>query len=194
MCAVGSVRSDALRLHGLQPARILCPCDFSDKNTGMGSHFLLQGIFWTQGSNLCLLHRQAVSLPLYHCIAIFIYTEPKPAPGNRHSTNICLSNWWMNEAIGGKDITTEWHLRPFCWSSGSIVSIHCILQILNILLFLLQKSQECQCLKTWWKHNYVYGIPLIYTSNTLSSKGDQICLENLFLITICLPKGSKITC
>ena len=32
----------------------------------MGSHSLLQGIFLTQGSNLCLLHWQADSLPLSH--------------------------------------------------------------------------------------------------------------------------------
>ena len=37
---------------------------FPNKNTGMGCHFLLQRIFWTQGSNLCLLHWQADSLPL----------------------------------------------------------------------------------------------------------------------------------
>ena len=40
---------------------------FFRKNTGMGCHFLLQGIFPTQGSNpglLCLLHWQAGSLPL----------------------------------------------------------------------------------------------------------------------------------
>ena len=33
------------------PARILCSWDFSGKNTGVGCHFLLQGIFLTQGSN-----------------------------------------------------------------------------------------------------------------------------------------------
>ena len=32
--------------HGLQPARLLCPWDFPGKNTGVGGHFLLQGIFW----------------------------------------------------------------------------------------------------------------------------------------------------
>ena len=32
----------------------------------MGCHFLLQGIFLTQESNLCLLHWQADSLPLSH--------------------------------------------------------------------------------------------------------------------------------
>ena len=39
---------------------------FLDKNTGVGCHFLLQGIFPTQGSNLHLLgllHWQADSLP-----------------------------------------------------------------------------------------------------------------------------------
>ena len=41
-----------------------CPWDFPGRNIGMGSHFLLQGIFPTQGLNLCLLHWQADSLPL----------------------------------------------------------------------------------------------------------------------------------
>ena len=44
----------------------LCPWDFPGKNTGVGCHFLLQGIFLTQGLNPCLLHWQADSLPLSH--------------------------------------------------------------------------------------------------------------------------------
>ena len=42
--------------HGLQPARLLCPCNSSGENTGVGCHDLLQGIFPTQGSNLHLWH------------------------------------------------------------------------------------------------------------------------------------------
>ena len=38
-----------------QPARILCPWDPPGKNTGVGCHFLLQRIFPSQGSNLCLV-------------------------------------------------------------------------------------------------------------------------------------------
>ena len=38
---------------------LFCPWDFPGKNTGVGCHFLLQGIFPTQGSNLHLLHWQA---------------------------------------------------------------------------------------------------------------------------------------
>ena len=47
----------------LWPARLLCPWNSSGKNTGVGSHSLLQGIFPTQGSNLGLLHCRHI---LYH--------------------------------------------------------------------------------------------------------------------------------
>ena len=46
-----SVVSNPLQPYGLQPARLLCPWDFPGNNTGVGCHFLLQGIFPTQGSN-----------------------------------------------------------------------------------------------------------------------------------------------
>ena len=46
------------------PPASLCAWDFSAKNTGVGCHFLLQGIFPDQ--NLCLLHWQLDSLPLRH--------------------------------------------------------------------------------------------------------------------------------
>ena len=41
-CQVASVVSDSVRLHGLQPTRLLCPWDSPGKNTGVGCHFLLQ--------------------------------------------------------------------------------------------------------------------------------------------------------
>ena len=51
-CAVlYSVMPNSLRPHGLEPARVLCPWNFPGKNTGVACHFLLQGIFPTQGSN-----------------------------------------------------------------------------------------------------------------------------------------------
>ena len=55
-----------LRPHELQPARLFHPWDFPGKNTGVGCHFLSQGILPTEGSNPRLLHLQADSLPLSH--------------------------------------------------------------------------------------------------------------------------------
>ena len=48
-------------------SRVLCPWDSPGKNTGVGCHFLLQGIFLTKGLNPCLLsllNWQVGSLPL----------------------------------------------------------------------------------------------------------------------------------
>ena len=61
-----SVMSDSSRPHGQYPTRLLCPWNFLGKNMGVGCHFLLQGIFLTQGLNPSLLHWQAESLPLSH--------------------------------------------------------------------------------------------------------------------------------
>ena len=52
--------------HGLYPARLLCPWNFSGKNTGMGSLSLIQGIFPTQGSNPGLLHCRWILYQLSH--------------------------------------------------------------------------------------------------------------------------------
>ena len=51
-----SVVSDSLWPHGLWPTRLLPSWDSPGKSTGVGCHFLLQGIFLTQGSNPGLLH------------------------------------------------------------------------------------------------------------------------------------------
>ena len=67
VCAKSLQSCWTLRPHGLQSTRLLCPWDSLDKNTGVGCHALLQGIFPKQESNsslLCLLCWQAGSLPL----------------------------------------------------------------------------------------------------------------------------------
>ena len=80
-CAVlsHSVVSDSLRPHRLQPARVLCPWDSQAKNTGVGCHALLQGIFPTQGSNPGLSHCRWI---LYHlsCLILFSLSVYLPLP------------------------------------------------------------------------------------------------------------------
>ena len=53
----------------LSHVKLLRPVDCSPPGSGVGCHFLFQGIFPTQGSNPCLLHVlhwQEDSLPLRH--------------------------------------------------------------------------------------------------------------------------------
>ena len=56
-----SVLSNCMQPHGLQSARLFCSWDFLDKSTAVGCHFLLQGIFQTQGSNLHLFMSPALA-------------------------------------------------------------------------------------------------------------------------------------
>ena len=61
-----SVMSNSLQPHGLYPTRLLCPWISPGKNTGAGCHFLLQGIFLTQGSNPYLWHLLHSRRIIYH--------------------------------------------------------------------------------------------------------------------------------
>ena len=54
-----AVIPDSLPPYGLAH-QALCPWDLPGKNTGVGCHFLLQGIFPTQGSNPHLLLRRQI--------------------------------------------------------------------------------------------------------------------------------------
>ena len=80
------------------------PGDFPGKNTGVGCPFLSQGIFLTQGSNLCLLcllHWQDDSLPLSHLGNSVGWTGP-PNVQPLHSLRMGLyleirfpQAWWV---------------------------------------------------------------------------------------------------
>ena len=76
--------SNSLWPFGLELSRFLYLWDYPGKNTGVGCHALLQGIFPTQGLNpclLCLLHRQATLVPtgvqvyMYICVYILSYSS-----------------------------------------------------------------------------------------------------------------------
>ena len=80
-CLATKLCPTLLRPRVLQPARFPCPWDFPD-NTGIGCHFLLQGIFPTQGLNPSLLHHRWV---LYHW-----NTREVPRGGNWQHASVFL--------------------------------------------------------------------------------------------------------
>ena len=119
-----SVVSDSLWPHGLQPPRLLHPWDFPGKSTGVGCHFLLQGIFPTQGLNPGLSHCRRMLYPLSHqgrrckCIGntrlpmtVMGNTEPKLSPKQ------CRCSKWGPCSLR----SLELHSQPV------LVSIKCLL-------------------------------------------------------------------
>ena len=69
--------SNSLQPCGLQHSRLLSPLGSPIKNPGVGCHALLQGIFLTQGSNLCLLQ-------LLYCRQILYCLATRKAPSYRY--------------------------------------------------------------------------------------------------------------
>ena len=57
-------------------ARLFCPRDSPGKNTGVGCHFLLQGIFLAQESKLGLLHYRQSLYQLIHKGSPPVYGNP----------------------------------------------------------------------------------------------------------------------
>ena len=75
--------SDSLQPDGLWPTRLLCPWNSPGKNSGVGHHALLQGIFLTQGSNLSLWH-------LLHWQAGFFFFYHVCHQGNPRYAHMCV--------------------------------------------------------------------------------------------------------
>ena len=71
-----------LQLHGLQPTRLLCPCDFPGKNTEAGCHFLLKGIFPDPGIE--------PASPTSSALAGRFFTTEPPGKLIHSITQICL--------------------------------------------------------------------------------------------------------
>ena len=69
-----SVMSDSLQPHGLQLSRFPCAWDSPGKSIGVGSHFLLQGIYPTQGSNPGHLQCRQILYHLSHQGSPYILT------------------------------------------------------------------------------------------------------------------------
>ena len=65
-CLVTIQCPSLLQSPGLSPTRLLCPWDFPGKDTEVGCHSLLQGIFPIQESHPVSPAGQADSLPLSH--------------------------------------------------------------------------------------------------------------------------------
>ena len=96
--------------------RVLCPWDSPGKNTGVGCHALLQGIFPTQGSNLGLLHCRQI---LYH----LSYREDL-LDTIRHN-----SKHWIYWASIRCKICASWSLYAVDYSFG-----RCASSVLSVLL------------------------------------------------------------
>ena len=101
-----------LATHGLQPTRLLCPWDFPSRNTGVGCHFLLQGIFPTASPALL-----ADSLLISH------WESPKASGLSLRKTGLLVKfglfersrDHYSSEVAAGQRPKWIWHSQLPLW-------------------------------------------------------------------------------
>ena len=109
VCVSRSVVPDSLWPHGLQSTRFLCPWDFPGNDTGMGCHFLLQGIFPTQESNPGLLHCRQILYRLSY------KGSPNLKPLRRNKTSLTLLTNWTIIALSCQTVFLWVCIFPLLW-------------------------------------------------------------------------------
>ena len=111
---------------------LLCPWDSPGKNTRVGCHFLLQGIFPTQGLNLGLLHCRQILYHLSHQgspTAVLTPLQIVPVVSPTGITVISMSHLFLVESLTefktlklGSSLAVQW-LRLWASTAGGAVSI-----------------------------------------------------------------------
>ena len=106
-----SVMSDCSQPHGLEPSRLLCPWNSPGKNPGVDCHFLLQGIFLTQGSNLGLLCCRHVLYHLSHQ-GKWLVTNKKTVQLPNHLLFTILRTYVIEPV--DVCLKTRWYFKNLC--------------------------------------------------------------------------------
>ena len=143
--------------------QLLCPWNFPGKNTGVGCHFPLQGLFLSQGLSLCLLcllNWQVDSLPLGFLLTQMIKNLPTVQETQvwflcwedllekemaTHSNILAWRNPWTEEpdwlqSMGSQRVGHDWMTNTFTTLPISLQGSH--LYILSPALSLWDSSLE----------------------------------------------------
>ena len=136
----------------LQPSSFLCPWNSLGKNTGVGSHSLLQGIFPTQESNPGLTHCRQILYCLSH----------QGSPSNVYY--ICNK---MEKTVLFKDLFYMGHFYTFYCVCYNIASVLC-LQVLWSLSSPTRDWAQTSCIRRGsLKHWTTSEAPLIFLTSKI---------------------------
>ena len=151
-CLVAQSRT-TLQPRILQPARLHSPCDFPGENIGAVWHFLAQGIFPTQGSNLCHLQYHWATWEAQ--TTVYLTTEWGAQLGDQ---------WWP-EGVG-------WGVRREAQEGGDIHithSLRCAAET-NAMLWSNHAPKKSQTRQEKYKGESLEMIIIFKKSNCLERK------------------------
>ena len=111
--------SDSVQPHRRQPTRLISPWDFLGKNTGVGSHFLLQlniyHLFIIYPSSIIYISVMFISSTSTIYYQSLSYLSPGRSPGEGMATHSSILAWeipWIEEpsqlqSMGRKELDMD---------------------------------------------------------------------------------------
>ena len=129
--------AQSVRSCGVQPAKLRCPWNFPGKNTGVCCHFPLQGIFPTQGLNLCLLsllHWQVGSLSLSHLGSQNVIVKAQSGHQSPQEMSLLRAQGWEVFRTLGRSVANSSLARGPGMVSGTAGVSQCPVLMPNLLL------------------------------------------------------------
>ena len=155
--------------------QLLCPWDFPGKNSGRGCHFLLQGIFPAQGSNLGLPHCGQMLCHLSHQGSPAVQKDSQkssPTPQIRGINSLVLSPFYgptftsvcdycKNHSFDYTDLSAKKCLWFFNMLSRSVIAF--LLRSKHLLISCLQSPSaeilEPKKIKSVTFHCFPFYLP-----------------------------------
>ena len=143
---------------------LLCPRNFPGKNTRVGCHFLLQGIFLTHGLNLCLLHWQVDYRQIFTTMPPLLWyicqnweTKADTWVLTKFQTSFAFHLFYHWHPLSVPRLTPGCHVALCCHVS---LVYSALWQFLSLFLFLLIKVWV-PGIQILWKsvHNSVILVP-----------------------------------
>ena len=148
---MASVVSNSLWPHELWPTKLFCPWDSPGKNTGVGCHAFLQGIFPTQGSNW----------PFLNCKWILSHLGSPLISRDRNQINL-NRKWFIGLRVRKRRFEAE---KTSCWNdvvislSSSSLLVCCFLLSFDRPSFPTKQAQTHILQNAWNNHTHCAEIP-----------------------------------
>ena len=160
---VCSVMSDSLQPHGLQPTRLPCPGNFTGKNTGVGCHFLHQGVFPTQGLDLSLPHCRRRLYCWAIRVAFMFSCNYKVLDCKPFKITVLADLYTLNFSIRILKIRKWCPLKSDSLSRKNLLSSHChchwekpcAIWICNCPCMRNAGKWRCLFQETWWCGSWI---------------------------------------
>ena len=144
VCISCSVVSDSSWSHGTIAHQASLSMGFRGKNTGVGCHFLLQGIFPSEGLNPCLLQCRWILYCLSHQVSPFLGYMKVLKIALLWLYFTCSSSRWNQPP----SITHYYMMKPRNFPGGSFLMLY-------LLAIFMLKMSTMSILK-WHIQSYLY--------------------------------------